>query len=380
MERTNRSRRQFLRQCAGMVISSAACKLAAQQKPKIRFSLAREFRNAYLLATSPSGNRFCLGFTDQPETTFRLSGMSNKPQMPSGATGQKVSIMETASGKPSATCYFRQRPYRGSFFSDDRRLYVQTLAFDATGHTVSQHALVNAATGAVDQQLRAEHPELATAFFSALSGRTLLGTEVDGTTRRTSSLVRVALPDYAELQRSAFAPGPNDRFSTELAFSADRTTVAYAVGNSILCRRTSDLGIVWKQEVEPSRKIWRLASTPDGHRIAAAIIDTTFIDHQVDCSVRIYDGRAGAELVKLPLNGFRGIGISPDGTLLALGEQTSAGSTVQIYNLSSGELLTSLDAGLPENFNMNGIQFLADGRHLITSGVHTRLWQISRPS
>jgi hypothetical protein len=128
-------------------------------------------------------------------------------------------------------------------------------------------------------------------------------------------------PDYSELQRVDISPREKFGDLTEIMVSADRTTLAYAVDHSIVCRRTEDFSIAWERPVEPHLKVWKLAISPDGNRVAVVAANTLFVEQQREYYIGVLDGKDGALLSKLPLNGDVGIDISPDGRLLAVNQR-----------------------------------------------------------
>jgi WD40 repeat protein len=385
------SRRLFLSECAGAMLGSAAMAQVAGQEGLHRVQPAAEFNNAVLLAVSPTGDRICLYFTQDPLLTMAWPMRSARRN---ADNADELRVIETGSWKTVLSIQLRQKAYRGSFFCEGQQLYLETLAFPEGDGLVSQRSVIDLRTGKALDYLRPEHPEESSIFYSALCDGSLLGAEVDGNTRRTEALIRATLPDFQEVARAPVGIRPRDPKgnSTDLCFSSDRQTLAYAVDGSLICRRTKDLGITWTRRIEPELKAWRLAISADGARIAAAVVDTSLVEHQRDYYVGIFSGRDGTPLGRLPLNGFEGIGISPNGKLLAVSQRIMADAstretkpTVQIYDIDSGQLLDSvihdrvrMQRGQNSygSFNSNGIQFTSDGKYLITSGLNTKAWVV----
>jgi hypothetical protein len=380
------SRRMFLSQCCASVIAPLAA-----FEPGIEIKLAREFKNAYLVAISPAGDRMCLYFSEQPVQTFPWPQAAGE-RGAAPASREELLVVETGSGKTVFSHRLRKQAYRGSFFQDGERLYVETLAFPDGDRLVSQRAVIDVESGKIDDSLRTEQPNGASIFYSALKDEILLGAEIDGRTRRTQALLRAKLPDYREVARAPYAlaarqPSGN---STDTAISGDRRLIAYAVDGFILCRRTDDLEVVWRKPVEPGMRAWRVAMSSDGTRLAVASVDTAFVEQQRNFSIGVYNTEDGSRIARLSVNGFEGIGISPGGKYLAVGQRIDstpqdAQPTIQVYDIASGQrVATAIHDRIHSqpgqrsygSFINNGLQFTADGKYLVTSGVNTKVWTV----
>ena len=102
----------------------------------------------------------------------------------------------------------------------------------------------------------------------------------------------------------------------------------------------------------------------------------------------VYDGKDGADVARLQRSGDRGITLSPDANLIAVvagkpGKKGEIVNTVNIYQLPSGRALASavhdrIRKG-PRAWlqNRSTVAFTADGKHLIASGMSTRVWRIN---
>jgi hypothetical protein len=206
------------------------------------------------------------------------------------------------------------------------------------------------------------------------------------------------LPDYQEIARASFTIGKEPEplgHDTDVVVSADRTLLGYGADHTIVCRRTETLEVIWSRQVEPEYfGAVRLAISANGSRVAAAVLDTTFIEQQRHYYIGIFEGKDGAEVARLPLNGGAGIAISPDGRMLAVGERLDppAGSketqlVVSIFDVASGQRIDTVihdrfrigrGEWVNSHFGVAGIQFSSDGKNLITSGTHTKIWELSR--
>ena len=314
-------------------------------------------------------------------------------------------VVELQTGNTIYATQLRSMVVSASFFADGRRLYVETFPLtEAEGGraTVFQQAVIDLETRRLDQQLRA----LGTGYI-ALNGPSLLGHEFSLQTSQTTSLVLAALPDYKEIARVPFAVGQEpERYGrpavtgrgmiyghdTVPVISADRNAVVYATGHSIVCRRTSNLDVLWTHLIEPDYLgAWALDLTPDGGRVAAAIVGGSAAADQDKFYIGVYDGKDGSSIARLPLNGREGVAISPDGRLLAVSQQAALADggiepTVNIYDVASGSQVgkTTHSAVSVSGFGNSGkakidSHFTPDGKYLITSGLSdTTVWAIRR--
>src|SRR5580765_5155777 len=106
-----------------------------------------------------------------------------------------------------------------------------------------------------------------------------------------------------------------------LLFLQTARRLVYATDHTIVCRHTDDLELSWIRQVEPEFfGALRVAISANGFRVAAAIVDTTFVADQRNYYVGVFDGKDGAIVARLSLNGSAGIALSPDGKFLAIGE------------------------------------------------------------
>jgi hypothetical protein len=94
----------------------------------------------------------------------------------------------------------------------------------------------------------------------------------------------------------------------------------------------------------------------------------------------------------LPTYTREAIAISPDGKLIAVGQKVAmSGSpsgtqpTIVLFDIASGKNVATLiqdqfrgggGESLYAGFELNGIIFTSESKHLITSGLNTRIWAI----
>jgi len=383
MSNSRDSRRQFLLQAAGLVIPTVS---------GVRLKLVQEFANALLLAVSPDGKRVCLYFDKHPQETFNWRGGFWKHDNTNA--GIVLRVTELSSGKTVHSAKPRQKTWRASFFRDGERLYAETLAFRNGAAFVSQQLVIDLQDGTTQEHLRPEHPEQASVYCVALQDRIVLATEADGKTRRVETLIRMQLPEYTTLTRAPF-PVRSEReqfgWETGVVISVDRKTFAYGTDHTIVYRSTEDLSVIWTRRIEDSYfGVWRVAISANQSRVAAAVIDTAFIEQQRKFYVGIYDAGDGSPLARLEVNGTEGIDISPDGRLLAVGERIQSSETpetelaVSLYDISIGQPVARVvhdrfrirpHEGINSHFGLRGIQFTPDGRYLLTSSIRTKVWE-----
>jgi hypothetical protein len=293
-------------------------------------------------------------------------------------------VVDLGTWKSSNAVHIRAKSFSGSFFLDGKTVYVEISAIPSEGFSKSQRLLINA-DGTVVERLRAEKPKEPTFHFRALDNGRLLGDEYnDG----TLALIQALLPDYTTTLRVPFRVVPErEAWTTQCdpIVSDDRRSIVYSFDRWIVCRRVDDLQLVWKHQIEAPLRPWQVAISATGSRVAAAVVDTAYITHQRNFYVGIFDGRDGSPLAQLPLNGFDGIGISPDGDFVAVSQRHLDHRIVQpavhVYDIASGKEVAALghDSLSVERATLFGslrIAFSSDGKYVITSGIDTRIWEI----
>lgn len=358
--------------------------------------LGKEFQNAYLLATSPDARLMCLYFTQHPQDTFTFKH-GTVQRDGANNTRDSLQVIELGSWKTIYSAQLRQKALNASFFADSRRLYIETLGIPDQSFRSSQNGVVNLLSGVFDERTQPVHPNGLTTYYSALAESILLGAEFNGQTGRYSALNRVGFPEYEEIARKPFfierehEPLGHD---TDVVVSTDRNTLGYANGHAIVCRRTATLDVIWTSQVEPEYfGAVRVAIAANGSRVAASVLDTTFIEQQRRYYIAVFDGEDGRILAKLPLKGGEGIAISPDGRLIAVGERINpAGTTkevqltISLMDIDSGRRVErfahdrfSIGQGewVNSHFGIGGLQFSSDGKYLITSGNNrVKIWPL----
>jgi hypothetical protein len=292
-----------------------------------------------------------------------------------------------------------------TFFADSRRLYAETMLMGsaATGRvTTFQQAAINLDNGELVERLSEGNIR-----YSALAGNAILGLESSPWTSKSQAIVLATLPEYKQTVRVPFAAIPEpERYGpgvisgrgtvyghdTDPAVSGDRKTIIYGAGHAIVCRRADDLNLVWTKPLEQEYLgASMLDVTPDGSKVAVAVVGGSSAADQDKFYVGILNAKDGSIVSKLPLNGREGISISSDGQLLAVSEKKvltdgRVEPTVNIYDITSGSQVGKVThsaitvAGFGNSGKASiGSRFTPDGKYLITSGAsETAVWSILR--
>jgi len=349
--------------------------------------LIKEFRNAYLMAVSPDGAKVCLYFTNHPQMTFNIRG--NQRTVDEGnPKDEALRVIEMGSWKDIYSTRLRAKPTSVSFFARSDAIYAETLVISDSQDR--QRVVIDLPARNFAELVVPYRAQESSKHYCALSGPLLVGME---SVREIGprGIILATLPGYKEIARVPFAvtPGriPANR-NTDVFVSADRKILIYLTDHTIVCRRADDLGIVWTRQIERDMFGVRFFSmTPDGGIVAAAVMDTMFIADQKNYYVGVFEGRDGSPVARLHLNGFECLAISPDGKLLGVGQRIRLKSgemqpTVNVYGVSSGQQVATivhdrLRVGRGD-FGNDEIrcEFTPDGRYLITSSIHVKIWDL----
>jgi len=155
---------------------------------------------------------------------------------------------------------------------------------------------------------------------------------------------------------------PDDRYFTGMAFAPDgRTFATGEPDGAVRFWDVSDLGSP-KQVSRPfnAAGAWWMRFTPDSHTLIT-----------VGSAIRLWDVKdltnprpLGQPLFEVPSNGGFDIGLSPDGTVLAVDDQSDA---IRFWDLTDPGHLTPLGEPV-HNLGGWGFDFSSDGRALATAG------------
>lgn len=399
------SRRALLQQCAAFAGVSLCSRRVAAQSDLSLFTaeLVREIKGAQLCAVSPDGQYICVYYFRHIENFLRewsYDGGDTKK------TDDTLRVVELDSGKVVYSTQLRSMVVNASFFAVGADLYAETLPLTETEGSrakLVQHVVVDLHTRKLDERLLKLSRGIE---YFGLASPNLLGVESSLQTARASALVLAALPDYKEVKRAPFAPTSEFQglghpalsgngtlvygHDTTPVVSADRSTIAYGAGHRLVCRRADDLRILWSRLIGPEYfGAWLLDITPDGSKIAAAVIDDTYAVNQRKFYVGVYNGRDGSVVNEIPLNGFEGVSISPNGKLFGVSQRVEFGDgrvepTVYIYEVASGLRVSKvshppIDTRGREAYGSGSIssRFTPNGKFLLTSGQNTtRVWAL----
>jgi WD40 repeat protein len=365
-----------------------ALRSAAQSRDRIQAKAVAEFKNAQLLAISPDGQKLALYSTKEHLETF-VERSGKFTRIDKNRDKDSLSVVDVRTSGVIYSNRFRNRVSSASFFADSNRLYAEI-----EGSGQSQRIVVDLKTK-TEQSLKPASWDAHT-YFDAGTGNTLVGLVLSPAKgSKTRWLTLVELPVDEERARVSFATQEREAkgYDCGEAFSADRSIVAYAFDHTVVSRRTRDLSVVWTRPIDREfLTVACLSVSADGSWVAFAVQEKDGLQAPGRCYIGVADGADGSQLARFPLNGTGGISISPDGKLLAVAvpaedllKSGQNAPTVQLYEVATGRQVASLvHDQVPDahttifdgRFTTDGIQFTSDGKHLVTSTIHTRVWAI----
>lgn len=387
------SRRDFFRIAVAVAGASGIAGAASEDQPR---ELVREFTDAYLRALSPDGRKICLYFTKNTTVSFRFSG-SKWHDVTKRRGGDTLGVIEVDSWKELFSIPHKGVAPTASFFADSDRIITNTLLLDPRP-SEHQHLLIDLRSGHVEDRTEVfGEPVL---YVDGYRNDMVVGSEYSKKTHRTEAYTHIRLPTWETVLRVPAIPEglphSDRRYFADPMFSLDRQFFAYPVNENLLYRRSADLGLAWARVLDPSLNIWRLGVSATGDWVVAALNEPALEDKMKIWKVLVLDGRDGSTVAELPVNGIQGVAISPDGRLVAVGEQKRLPGRVEKYELwvrlfevpSGREMarwfhdrMRKRRGIIDTDFITDGIQFTADGRYLVSSGRKTRIWQIpSKPA
>lgn len=349
-----------------------------------------------MVDVSADSERICLYYTRHPSRSFTWNG-AWKENQPVSKDENALRVVERGSWASTYATELPIRPLVGSFFADGERMYIETQPSIEPGGAVMERLLVDLKTRQV--QGLTEHTRSGRVHFSyrALTDQWLLGFGNVPDSGKTGVIVKAEAPDYREVQRVPFAETRSAALGkTEgpVTVSADRGTFVYTYDRNVVCRRTSDLKIIWSRDTDPSLALWHAAISADARLVAAYVCDFTGIGQERKRYVLILDGKDGSEVTRVSADGLESLAVSPERQLLAVGQRVpiregkggtgKAGTqpTVFLFDMKSGrqvaELIHDQFYGGGKEYLTAGVyvRFMLGGELLITSGLNTRVWQI----
>ncbi len=145
------SRRKFVGAHAGLLVSALGRRASAQERYGANFlTLAREFKNSFLLDVSADGKRICLSPSEsaQQPFVFREGGWQ---RIDSGTRGGGLGVVELTSWRVLQSAKMRDGVIAASFFDDGLTIYAETAGFWQERNFVSQQAIIDVASGALTE-------------------------------------------------------------------------------------------------------------------------------------------------------------------------------------------------------------------------------------
>lgn len=369
------SRRQFILRSLGTITASALkAQSTGQRMGKAVKSLrvAKVFEYTYLVATSPDGRKIAVSRNHGSARSFSLK------------------IIDLDTGKELGSVPLQAPPTSVSFLGSGDSLFAETHLTEDSQFTRVERVLVNLTNWNVNRRTAQYESDGRAVIYQALNRETLVGTELTRN-KGVTGLVLASLQDYKETVRVPFGinnlPAPSNNF-TGIAISTSAGRLIYGCSRTIICRRLGDLSLAWAHEVESEMFGIRYVSvTPNGTRVAAAVMDTMFVADQRNFYVAVFDVQTGSLVAKLHLNGADCLAISPDGKLLAVENRRMptpgvSQPVIEIYDVDSGlqiaEAIHDSHPTTARDFGIDQIraEFSADGKYLITSTNDTKVWAL----
>jgi hypothetical protein len=338
----------------------------------LKVDLVQEFADAQLLAVSPDGTKLCL-------------------RMWKGTTPPRR-VVEVGTWRTVCTDRFPQTALEAGFFADGQALFFGFTG--GAGQLEHRQAVVDIRTGERTERMHPYDPFNYHEEMSPIDDRTLLAVHYAFRVQapwRMEWLARLEFPSYRDLMRVTLpAERADPKPDVGLMLSHDRRFALYFFDDALICRRTEDLEVLWTHPIDAELRPFPLAVSAHGDYMAATVNKGTRegrFERDTPLYISVYQGKDGAEVARLLLNGKWGIALSPDGKLIAViarepGKKGEILPTIHIHEVSSGRRLTSrihdrirkgrrqfLEAGC-------GAAFTSDGKYLITSGMVTKVWTI----
>jgi hypothetical protein len=327
----------------------------------------REYPRSTMLAVSPDGRQMCL-------EDWSVSG-------------RPIRVVELAEGRTLFTGRFKSRVLQASYVPGGRALSLRFPGWrdevPPTETVIDLQAGTRLERRRPVVDLRAEISQDIT-----VSDDLLLFAHYQRSTGRMDSLSLLEFPNYRVRKRVEFgaeavhaAPDPF------LWIRGDCGAFVCVVGNVLEYRRTRDLELLWRRPIPVGQNVARAYLAAGGGTVAAAIRGTR--SEAIDSSARVLvlDAASGERLTELPLDGSRGLVVSPDDRWLAItaaerAEKGALAAFVNIYDVRSGLKLATLEHGRTprgsRQFLLSGcsVECTSDGKYVVTSGISTKVWKL----
>jgi WD40 repeat protein len=386
------SRRGFIR---GAWLSVAVGLSRGQTRPdapdaESPIRLVKEIKYAGFRDVSLNSSKYCFYFSHKPIRSFRQAGVGfTEKRDPATSKDNALKVLD-ASWEPVYAVGLPTHPARAVFFEDGQALYAEIPGVGGGG---SDRVLIDLTTGGLTERL--EHTKSGYFFeYWALEDRALLGSSRNARLNRAEFLIRAEAPDFHEVLRVPFAGTrlrPDSPREADIVVSSDRSAFVYAYDSTVVCRDAKNLEALWSHAGDPQLPVWKVGISANSEVVVAAAADTLYIGGSTKHFVTVFSGNDGRALTTIPALGTEGVAVSPDGKILAAGQRiplhdkkvSGTQPTVVLFEIASGKKLGTI---VHDQFYEGGGEFLhagvnaaftPNGRYLITSGLNTKIWQIS---
>jgi hypothetical protein len=382
------------------LVLSAGTSLAAQDSDdggQRSLPLLKVIKNAQVLDISPDGKKICLYCSPNPTRSFRVTGTAwRENKSPVRETEDALRIIDFGSGTQIYAMRLPAVPFCASFLGDGMSFYVGIPGVTEGAKSGDVHLIVSLKDNQVVEHFAPFSSSGLLFFYTALKDRKLLGTGKNPTPNRTEVLTLVESPNFTEVARATFCdnriPG-TAKSETPIAVSGDRTCLCYGVDDKVLLRSTADLSVIWTAKMIPNLQLWQVAVSKQF--VAASANDGYTGDGPPPKRVgqgyiSLFDVASGREKTRVFADATESLALSPNGQLIAAGQrlfmpgkESGTQPTVLLFDVSSGKRIATI---IHDQFREGGAEFLhagvrvrfsPDGRYLITSGLNTKVWDLS---
>jgi hypothetical protein len=403
------SRRRFLEECGSAALlllmdRSVKGQTSSIVSARMQFKLVKEITGAFYGGVSPDSRRICVCFTKKPIGSIVVRGSKSQRSVSRDPSGPVVlSVMELGSWKEIYSAPLSGDAFGSdfSFFSDGERLYGVSEPAPLTRESM----VIDLRSGEIEKR-QDKYDAKSSVFAQAFKDRILIG-------YRGDRLAQMEWPSLREI--AGISTEPDHSF---LRFTTDRTRLIHTVGQSLVCRRVEDFGVLWTRQIDAdidlsSRSASEVANASasyviagDGGAVALAPRRAAYQGKSELFYIEILNGIDGKPIARWPRNGSDGVALSPNGKFLAIGkmeekersytdtpvtgriktEDVHLEPTMHIHEVPSGrEIATiihervSVNQRLGGGLKGSGSGFTPNGKYLVTSNnFNTRIWQVDR--